>query len=82
MGVWRGEAGGGNSVFIDTTISSTYEGAIEWIVSKVGADRVLYGSDIPFFDCRQTFGKLALSKLSETDKIKIYGENAKKIFGI
>ena len=70
------------NVFVDTAISSTYEGAIEWIVSRVGAERVLYGSDIPYFDCRQTFGKLALSRLSERDKIKIYGENAGKIFGL
>ncbi len=68
------------NVFVDTAMSSTYDGAIEWIVSKVGADRLLYGSDMPFFDCRQTFGKLALSKLSDSDKIKIFGENAKKIF--
>lgn len=68
------------NVFVDTAISSTYDGAIEWMVSKVGVDKVLYGSDLAFFDCRQGFGKLALAKLSETDKIKIFGENAKKIF--
>ena len=70
------------NVFVDTAVSIAYEGAIEWIVSKVGVDRVLYGSDLPYFDCRQTFGKIALSKLSETDKIKIYGENAKKVFDL
>ena len=69
-----------DNVFVDTAISSTYDGAIEWIVSQVGVDKVLYGSDLAFFDCRQTFGKLALSKLSDSDKIKIFGENAKKIF--
>lgn len=69
-----------DNVFLDTAISSTYDGAIEWIVSIVGSDKLLYGSDIAFFDCRQTFGKLALSKLSENDKIKIFGENAKKLF--
>jgi len=70
------------NIFIDTAISATYEGAIEWIVSKVGADRIVYGSDVPYFDCRQTFGKLGLSKISEKDKIKIYGENAKKILSL
>lgn len=68
------------NVYLDTAISSTYDGSIEWIVSKVGADRVLYGSDMAFFDCRQGFGKLALAKLSDSDKIKIFGANAKKIF--
>lgn len=70
------------NVFVDTAISSTYEGTIEWIASKIGVERVLYGSDLPYFDCRQTFGKIALSNLTESDKIKIYGENARKIFKI
>ncbi len=69
-----------DNVFVDTAISSTYDGALEWIVSQIGVDKILYGSDIAFFDCRQTFGRVALSKLSGTDKIKIFGENAKKIF--
>ena len=69
-----------DNIFIDTAISSAYEGALEWIVHQVGADRVLYGSDLPFFDCRHTLGKIALSKLSETDKLKILSENSMKIF--
>lgn len=70
------------NVFLDTAISSTYDGAIEWIVSKVGASRILYGSDCMFFDCRHTFGKLALSHLSEQEKIMIFGENAKTLLSI
>lgn len=69
-----------DNIFIDTAISSSYEGALEWIVHQVGADRVLYGSDIPFFDCRHNLGKIALSKLSEMDKLKILSENSMKIF--
>lgn len=71
-----------DNVFVDTCISSTYDGAIEWLVAKVGADRVLYGTDHGYFDCRQTYGKLALSKLKEEEKRKIFGENARKLFRI
>lgn len=67
-------------VFLDTAHSSTYDGALEWIVSKVGADRILFGSDVPFFDIRHTLGKLALSHLSEEEKLKIVGLNAKHLF--
>lgn len=70
------------NVYVDTCISSTYDGAIEWIVSKVGADRVLFGTDLGYFDCRQNYGKLALSKLSVEDKLKIFGENARKLFAL
>ena len=67
------------NVFVDTAISSTYDGAIEWIVGQVGADKVLFGTDLPFYECSHNVGKIALSKISDKDKLKIFGENAKKI---
>lgn len=70
------------NIFLDTAISSTYDGAIEWIVSKVGASRVLYGSDCMFFDCRHTLGKMALSHLSDYEKELIFGLNAKNLFDV
>ncbi len=70
------------NIFVDTALSSAYEGSLEYLVSKVGVDRVLYGSDIPTFDGAVSFGRVGLSKLSENDKIKIYGENARKLFKI
>jgi len=68
-----------DNVFVDTAISSTYDGAIEWLVNKVGADKVLFGTDLPFYECAHNIGKIALSKLGEKDKLKIFGENAKKL---
>lgn len=71
-----------DNIFIDTAISSTYDNTIELLVDKVGADRVVYGSDIAFFDCIHTMGKIALAKISDTDKEKIFGLNAKKLFRV
>ena len=70
------------NVYVDTAISTTYEGSLEWMVGKIGADRVLFGSDISFYEARHNFGRIGLSKLSEADKIKIYGENARKLFAL
>lgn len=67
------------NVFIDTAISSTYDGAIEWVVDKVGAEKVLFGTDFPFYDCTHNIGKLLLAEISDSDKLKIFGENAKKL---
>ena len=67
------------NIFVDTTISVAYDGAIEWIVSQIGADRVLYGSDLPFYDCRFVLGKVGLCRLSDSDKLKILGGNARKL---
>ena len=71
-----------DNVFADTTVSVAYDGAIEWIVNEIGADRLCYGSDIPFYDCRHVVGKVATSKLPDEDKRKILGGNARKILGL
>lgn len=69
-----------DNIYLDTAISGTYDGSMEWIVNKVGADRVLYGSDLTFFECSHTLSQLATSRLSDTEKEKILGLNARPIF--
>ena len=68
------------NILIDTAISSTVDLAVETLVDAVGVDRVVYGSDICFFDCTHTLGKIAMAKLSDDDKEKIFGLNAKELF--
>ena len=70
------------NVFADTTVSVAYDGAIEDAVSRIGADRLCYGSDVPFYDCRHVLGKVATSKLNDADKEKVLGLNAKRILGL
>ena len=36
------------NVFADTAISAAYDGAVESAVNALGADRLCYGSDLPF----------------------------------
>ena len=71
-----------DNVFADTTVSVAFDGAVEWIVNEIGADRLCYGSDIPFYDCRHVVGKVATAKLTDTEKRKILGENAGRILGL
>lgn len=68
------------NILIDTAISATVDFAVEKLVDSVGVERVVYGSDICFFDCMHTLGKIALAKLSDDDKEKIFGLNAKELF--
>jgi len=55
---------------------------IEYAVEKVGADRVLFGSDYPSFQIKNELSKLNNSNISETDKRKILGGNAARILKI
>lgn len=70
------------NVFADTTVSVAYDGAVEYAAKALGADRLCYGSDVPFYDCRHVVGKVATCRLSDCDKEKILGENAKRILNI
>ncbi|MCR5041979.1 MAG: amidohydrolase family protein [Clostridia bacterium] len=67
------------NVWADTTISLSPDGTIEDAAAKLGADRLCYGSDIPFYDCRHVLGKVATSRLSDAEKEKILGQNARRI---
>lgn len=49
--------------------------SIEDLVGLVGADRVVYGSDLINLDVRYDFGRVVFSSLSDTVKKKILGEN-------
>jgi len=67
------------NVYADLTVSMVREGNVEWFVSQVGSRKLLYGSDMPFFDPRAAFGRVALARLSDDEKKDILGLNIKRI---
>lgn len=68
-----------NNVYVDLALSTTFEGNVEWLVNEVGSKKILYGSDMPFFDPRSTVGRIAFSDISDDEKLDIFGLNMKKI---
>ena len=71
-----------DNVFLDITGSLAYRGLIGRMVKAVGADRVLYGTDMPFIDCRPQVGRLAFSELDDKQLSLVLGSNARRLFGI
>ncbi len=67
------------NIFVDIAISFTYECNVEWMVESVGSEKVLYGSDMPFFDPRPAVGRVALADLSDEAKQNIFYHN---IYGL
>jgi len=53
--------------------------AIEYGVESVGAERIVYGSDFPFFEVIDEVKKVKEAKISKEAKEKILGENFKRI---
>ncbi len=57
-------------------------GKVEQAVAMVGADRLLFGSDLTLLDPGYTLGTVLGSDLREADKQKILYHNAKRLFGL
>ena len=70
------------NVYLETASSRGEPGIIKAVVEAVGADRVLYGSDMPVFDARHQVGKIVTADISDEDKQKILGLNAIKLLGL
>ncbi len=68
------------NLYLDLASSIAYRGAFEGMVERVGADRVLYGSDMPLLDPGYQLGRVVRSGLSKDDMRKILSDNARRIF--
>ena len=55
---------------------------IKYIAGRVGADRLLFASDLPWFDPASQMGMVLGADISTDDKALILGENAAKLFSI
>jgi hypothetical protein len=70
-----------NNVFGDTTVSMMYEKNIEWLVEIAGEDKILFGTDTPFYDPRPNIGRILSADISEAAKEKILGRTMEAILG-
>lgn len=70
------------NIYLEITGSIIVYGTLERMVRRLGADRVLFGTDLPFIDPRPQLGRVAFAKISDEEKRQILGRNAQKVFGI
>ena len=67
------------NVLLDITTSNHCYGMIEHAVASVGAGRLLYGSDMPFISAAGAVGKVLYAQISDEDKARILGGNARRL---
>lgn len=67
------------NVYADLAISLAREGNVEWLSREMSSKKVLYATDMPFFDPRPAFGRVAMAELSDEEKKDIFGLNMKRI---
>ena len=70
------------NAYFDLASSMADLGLVEMLVNGVGADRVLFGTDLPFLDCRMQIGRMAFSALDDDQLRLVLADNAKRLFGI
>lgn len=68
------------NVYVDTSgIASLKNTLIEYAVSKIGSERILFGTDT--YSAASQRGRIEFSMLSDRDKENILLNNAKELFG-
>ncbi len=67
------------NIYLETCSTFRTPGVVEQLVEEAGADRVLFGSDIPLMDPRAQMGKIITADISDEDKKLVLGGNAKRL---
>ena len=66
-----------DNLVVDTSGAAPEAGIVEFAVEHLGADRVLYGSDVPVRDFGVALARITGSRLDATTKKKILRDNAR-----
>ncbi len=67
------------NVFLDTAGSQSHNGILEECAAQVGAERILFGSDLPFLEAAMGIGRVAFARLSDSQKEAILGVNFRRL---
>jgi predicted TIM-barrel fold metal-dependent hydrolase len=69
------------NLFVDTALSVAGYRQIERVAASAGAEKLLFGSDAAFLNTGAQISKIGFARIPEEEKIRIFGANARKIFG-
>ena len=70
-----------SNVYLELTAVPGERNRIEQLVSAVGSKKILFGTDLPWFDEYQAVGGVLAAKISDEEKRDILYRNAQEIFG-
>ncbi len=71
-----------SNIFVDFSGDIFESGLIKEYIERVGSERLLFGSDMPWVDIRFHLAYILNQDISETDKKNILGLNAVKLFNL
>jgi uncharacterized protein len=68
------------NMILDITGPQRQNGIVEYLVGSLGADRILYGSDMPFIDLGTMVGAVLHAHISEAEREQLFWQTAARIF--
>ena len=69
------------NVYLELTALPGERGLLERLTASVGSERLLYGTDLPWFDEYQAVGSVLSAKITENDMRNIFYANVERILG-
>lgn len=67
------------NVYGDLAISTGLEGKVEWFVCEVGSRKIIFGTDMPFFDPSANLARVAMANISDAEKADIFSGNITRL---
>ncbi|MEM3018839.1 MAG: TatD family hydrolase [Candidatus Bathyarchaeia archaeon] len=67
------------NVYLELTAAYAINGVIEWMVKEAGSEKILFGTDLPWFDPHYGIGCVIFSKIGDEDRHNILHRNAERL---
>ena len=72
-----------DNVYLDLSGTGLFRyGMLKYLVERVGAERILFGSDYPICNPNMYIHAVEFEKISDSDKELIFSQNAKMLLNI
>jgi len=68
--------------YLELTSIPGYSAIVEYLCGEVGSGRILFGTDLPWFDEHQAIGGILGAGISDEERRDIFYRNARKLLGI
>jgi hypothetical protein len=69
------------NVWLELCAAYAVRGVIDRFVREVGSERILFGTDLPWFDPHYGIGCVLMARISDEDRRNILYRNAERLFG-
>jgi len=67
------------NVHLELTAAYAVNGVIEWMAREAGSEKIVFGTDLPWFDPHYGIGCVIFSRISDEDRHNILHRNAERL---